>query len=64
MTPQNYARMAVANGVVAAVCDPHEIANVLGVEGIEFMFADSKGVRFNFNYKRYYGVYINFNRHR
>ena len=50
MTPQNYARMAVANGVVAAVCDPHEIANVLGVEGIEFMISDGKGVRFNFNY--------------
>ena len=50
MTPQNYARMAVANGVIAAVCDPHEIANVLGVEGIEFMFADSKDIRFNFNY--------------
>ena len=50
MTPQNYARMAVANGVVAAVCDPHEIANVLGTEGIEYMIADGKGVRFNFNY--------------
>ena len=50
MVPQNYARMAVANGVVAAVCDPHEIANVLGVEGIEFMISNSKGARFNFNY--------------
>lgn len=50
MVPQNYARMAVANGVVAAVCDPHEIANVLGVEGIEFMISSSKGARFNFNY--------------
>ena len=40
MTPQNYARMAIANGVIAAVCDPHEIANVLGVEGIEFMISD------------------------
>ena len=50
MTPYNYGRMAVAKGVIAAVCDPHEIANVLGVEGIEFMIADGKGVRFNFNY--------------
>ena len=50
MTPQNYARMAVANGVIAAVCDPHEIANVLGVDGIEFMIADGKGIRFYFNY--------------
>lgn len=50
MIPQHYARMAVANGVVAAVCDPHEIANVLGVEGIEFMISNSKDARFNFNY--------------
>ena len=50
MIPRNYARMAVANGVVAAVCDPHEIANVLGVDGIEYMIADGKGVRFNFNF--------------
>lgn len=50
MVPQNYARMAVANGVVAAVCDPHEIANVLGIEGIDFMIEDGKNVRFNFSY--------------
>ena len=40
MVPQNYARMAVASGVVAAVCDPHEIANVLGTEGVDFMIED------------------------
>ena len=50
MVPQNYARMAVANGVVAAVCDPHEIANVLGVEGVEFMIENGNDVNFNFNY--------------
>ena len=37
MVPENYARLAVANGIVGAVCDPHEIANVLGVSGIEYM---------------------------
>lgn len=50
MVPQNYARMAVANGVVAAVCDPHEIANVLGTEGVDFMIRNGKNVRFNFSY--------------
>lgn len=50
MIPENYARVAVANGIVAAVCDPHEIANVLGMEGIDYMIENGKRVRFNFNY--------------
>lgn len=50
MVPENYARMAVANGVVAAVCDPHEIANVLGVDGIDFMIDNGKQARFYFNF--------------
>ena len=50
MVPHNYARIAVANGVVAAVCDPHEIANVLGVEGVEYMISNGKSARFNFNF--------------
>lgn len=50
MIPRNYARMAVSSGVVAAVCDPHEIANVLGLEGVDFMIEDGKRVRFNFSY--------------
>ena len=50
MIPENYSRVAVANGVVAAVCDPHEIANVLGVEGIDYMIENGKKTRFHFNY--------------
>ena len=50
MIPENYARMAVKNGVVAAVCDPHEIANVLGVEAIDYMIENGKKARFNFNF--------------
>lgn len=50
MTPENYAHVAVANGVVAAVCDPHEIANVLGVDGIDYMIENGKKARFHFNY--------------
>lgn len=48
LIPGNFARIAVHQGTVAAVCDPHEIANVLGLPGIEYMVADSKKVRFHF----------------
>lgn len=48
LIPENFARIAVRQGLVAAVCDPHEIANVLGVPGIEYMVANGKKVRFNF----------------
>jgi adenine deaminase len=37
LTPLEYAKVAVSHGVVAAVTDPHEIANVCGVEGIYYM---------------------------
>ena len=50
MVPENYARLAVANGVTAAVCDPHEIANVLGMEGVDYMIENGKTVRFNFHF--------------
>lgn len=48
MTPVNFARVAVRHGVVNAVCDPHEITNVLGVEGIDFMIGNARNSRFNF----------------
>ncbi len=50
MIPRNFARVAVTHGVANAVCDPHEIANVLGVEGIDFMIADGRKSRFNFRF--------------
>ena len=50
MVPENYARLAVENGIVAAVCDPHEIANVMGMEGIDYMVDNGRRVRFNFCY--------------
>lgn len=37
LVPSEFARMAVIHGTVGTVSDPHEIANVLGVPGIEFM---------------------------
>jgi adenine deaminase len=40
--PSIFARMAVAKGTVAVVSDLHEIANVMGEEGIDYMLEDSK----------------------
>ncbi len=41
LTPENFGRLAVRQGTVAVVTDPHEIANVCGMEGIEFMLRNS-----------------------
>lgn len=48
VTPSEFARMAVGHGTVAAVCDPHEIANVMGVEGVDYMIQNGKRGRFKF----------------
>ena len=48
LIPSEFARVAVTHGTVATVSDPHEIANVLGVEGVEFMIANGKQVPFHF----------------
>ncbi len=50
LTPQHYASLAVAKGVLSAVADPHEIANVLGVEGVEYMIENSRAARFHFHF--------------
>ena len=46
--PTEFARMAVCHGTVATVSDPHEIANVLGVEGIDYMIRSGKRGHFKF----------------
>lgn len=48
MTPAQFAKIAVRHGTTGVVCDPHEIANVLGVEGIEAMIENASQVPFNF----------------
>lgn len=48
LTPSEFARTAVRNGMVAVVADPHEIANVVGIEGIDFMIKNGKKVPFKF----------------
>ncbi|MBI2536802.1 MAG: adenine deaminase [Gemmatimonadetes bacterium] len=46
VTPREFARAVVPCGVTTVVTDPHEIANVCGLEGIRFMLADAHGVPF------------------
>jgi adenine deaminase len=48
LVPSEFARMAVLHGMVGTVSDPHEIANVMGVEGVEFMLNDASNVPFHF----------------
>lgn len=48
LTPAHFARAAVVHGTVATVSDPHEIANVLGVPGVQFMLDNAAGVPFKF----------------
>lgn len=50
LVPSEFAQLAVCHGTVATVSDPHEIANVLGVEGVEFMINNGKKVPFKFNF--------------
>ena len=46
VTPRQFARAVVPRGVTTAVTDPHEIANVCGLEGIRFMLDDARGAPF------------------
>jgi len=48
LVPSQFARVAVTHGTIATVSDPHEIANVLGVEGVRFMLEDAARVPFRF----------------
>src|SRR5690606_36015141 len=50
LVPSEFAKLAVTHGTVATVSDPHEIANVLGVEGVNFMIENGKKVPFKFNF--------------
>jgi len=48
LIPSEFARLAVTHGTIGAVCDPHEIANILGIEGIDYMIENGKSVNFKF----------------
>src|SRR6266481_1906509 len=46
LVPSEFAKLAVVHGTVATISDPHEIANVCGLEGVEFMISNGKTVPF------------------
>ena len=48
LTPAQFARLAVVHGTVGTVSDPHEIGNVLGITGVEYMIRDGRRVPFKF----------------
>ena len=50
LVPSEFARLAVVHGTVGTISDPHEIANVCGMEGVEFMIRNGKQVPFKFNF--------------
>ncbi|WP_018629706.1 adenine deaminase [Niabella aurantiaca] len=50
LVPAEFARLAVVHGTVGTVSDPHEIANVCGMEGVQYMIDNGKTVPFKFNF--------------
>ena len=50
LIPSEFARMAVVHGTIGTVSDPHEIANVMGMEGVYYMIENGKKVPFIFNF--------------
>src|SRR5687767_5328553 len=50
LVPSEFARLAVVHGTVGTVSDPHEIANVCGLEGVEYMIDNGMTVPFKFNF--------------
>ena len=50
LVPTEFAKKAVIHGTVATVSDPHEIANVLGKEGVYYMIENGKKCPFKFNF--------------
>jgi adenine deaminase len=48
LTPGSFAMACVPHGTIGVVSDPHEIANVLGIKGVEYMIEDSKRVPVKF----------------
>ena len=44
LTPSEFARAVIPHGTTTVVADPHELANVLGLEGINFMIGQSEGL--------------------
>jgi adenine deaminase len=50
LTPREYARLVAQHGTATVIADPHEIANVAGVAGIEFMLSQRRGLLVDIRY--------------
>ncbi|MBS1510519.1 MAG: adenine deaminase [Bacteroidetes bacterium] len=50
LVPSEFAKLAVVHGTVGTISDPHEIANVCGMSGVEFMINNGKTVPFKFHF--------------
>ena len=50
LVPSEFAKLAVVHGTVGTISDPHEIANVCGMAGVEFMIANGNAVPFKFHF--------------
>ena len=50
LVPSEFAKLAVVHGTTGTISDPHEIANVCGMEGVEFMIANGNTVPFKFHF--------------
>lgn len=50
LTPYEFARMALRHGTVATISDPHEIGNVLGLEGVQYMIDNGRDAHLKFHF--------------
>lgn len=50
LVPYEFARIALAHGTVATVSDSHEIANVCGIAGVDYMIENAKSAKLKFNF--------------
>ena len=50
LTPHEYARLVALHGTTTVIADPHEIANVAGTAGLEFMLAEREGAAVDIRY--------------
>ncbi len=50
LVPYEFARVALTHGTVATISDPHEIANVLGIEGVYYMIENARDAKLKFHF--------------
>ena len=48
MVPHKFAHIAISHGTIGVIADPHEIGNVLGIEGVDYMIRSGRKACFNF----------------